>query len=102
MEVCEEMQKLRDWLDENNIDWEDMSEDFSKGSIDDFWICRTWFEIKDRKISVINGYGTYGGIRFLDGKNEGLLEIMGLDDDVIGHMTADDVIAAISERLEER
>ena len=24
MEVCEEMQKLRDWLDENGINWEDM------------------------------------------------------------------------------
>lgn len=43
-----------------------------------------------------------GGIRFLDGKNEGLLETMGLDDDVIGYMTADEVIAAISEKLEER
>lgn len=27
MEVCEEMQKLRDWLDENGINWEDNSED---------------------------------------------------------------------------
>lgn len=102
MEVCEEMQKLRDWLDENNIDWEDASEDYFKGSIDDFWICRTWFEIKGKKISVINGHGTWGGIRFLDGKNEGLLETMGLDDDVIGYMTADEVIAAISEKLEDK
>ena len=101
MEVCKEMQKLRDWLDKNNIDWEDASEDFSKDSIDDFWICRTWFEIKGKKFSVINGYGTWGGIRFLDEKNVGLLEIMGLDN-VIGYMTADDVIAALSERLEER
>jgi hypothetical protein len=101
MEVCKEMQKLRDWLDKNNIDWEDASEDFSKDSIDDFWICRTWFEIKGKKFSVINGYGTWGGIRLLDGKNVGLLEIMGLDD-VIGYMTADEVIAAISEKFEER
>lgn len=31
MEVCKEMQKLRDWLDENEICWEDVSEDFGKG-----------------------------------------------------------------------
>lgn len=30
MEVCEEMQKLRDWLDENGINWEDNSEDLRR------------------------------------------------------------------------
>ena len=27
MFVCKEMQKLRDWLDQHNIPWEDCSED---------------------------------------------------------------------------
>lgn len=103
MEVCEEMQKLRDWLDENNIDWEDASEDFVEDKEHSFWMCRTWFRINGKRISVINGYGSYGGADVFHGENKGLLEAMGLiGDDVIGYMTADEVIAAISEKLEER
>ena len=37
-----------------------------------------------------------GGVNVLGGENEGLLEAMGLiGDDVIGHMTAGEVIVAI-------
>lgn len=43
--VCNEMQKLRDILDKNNIPWEDVSD---KGHGDyPFWMCRTHFEYKD-------------------------------------------------------
>lgn len=75
-------------------------EDHSETSTDDKeynpWICRTWFDIKNKRISVINGYYTYGGISIIDGKNEGLLEVMGVThDDVIGHLTAAEVIAII-------
>ena len=96
MEVCEEMQKLRDWLDEKKIEWEDHSETSTYDKEFNPWICRTWFYINNKRISVINGYYTYGGISIIDGKNEGLLEVMGLiGNGVIGHMTAGDVIAAI-------
>lgn len=45
----------------------------------------------------------WGGADVFHGENKGLLEAMGLiGDDVIGYMTADEVIAAISEKLEER
>lgn len=52
MEVCEEMQKLRDWLDENGINWEDNSEDLRRHMLNDFapeyemWVVRTQFKIK--------------------------------------------------------
>jgi len=101
MEVCKEMQILRDWLDKNKIEWEDASEDTSEDFDEDkkysFWMCRTWFRINGKRISVVNGYGSYGGgVDFLGGENEGLLETMGLiGDDVIGHMTAGEVIIAI-------
>lgn len=96
MEICEEMQILRDWLDKNNIEWEDASEDFDEDKEYSFWMCRTWFRINGKRISVINGYGSYGGVNVLGGENEGLLEAMGLiGDDVIGHMTAGEVIVAI-------
>jgi hypothetical protein len=63
------------------------------------FICRTWLWIGERKISVINGFGTYGGIHTMYDdypNNHGLLEIMvdGMDD-VIGNLTSDDVIKII-------
>ena len=98
MEICENMKKLRSYLDEKKIKWIDQSEDMESASIDMF-ICRTWLWLGDRKISVVNGYGTYGGIHpmYNNGlKNRGLLEIQidGLND-VYGDLTADDVIRII-------
>ena len=64
MIIVEEMQKLRDWLDEHNIEWVDKSEEpvyleyFHRYS---FWMCRTHFDINGKHVSVINGYGSYGG-----------------------------------------
>lgn len=103
MEVCKEMQILRDWLDKNKIEWKDASEDFSSnilGKIDhEMWICRTHFKIKKHSISVINGYGTYGGYGIVSSDNQGLLETMGLwygDDSVKGYLTADEVINKVN------
>ena len=98
MEICENMQKLRSYLDETKIKWIDQSEDMESASIDIF-ICRTWLWLGDRKINPVNGYGTYGGIHpmYNNGlKNRGLLEIQidGLND-VYGDLTADHVIRII-------
>lgn len=102
MQVCKEMQKLRDWLDENKIPWEDVSEDFCRFNLNkiehEMWICRTHFNIKGHKVSVINGYGTYGGYGIISEENQGLLETMGLwygKDDVKGYLTAEEVINKI-------
>lgn len=98
MEICENMKKLRSYLDDNKIKWIDQSEGVSSKSIDIF-TCRTWLWLGDRKISVINGYGTYGGIHPMYDdypNNHGLLEMQidGLDG-VYGDMTADEVIRTI-------
>lgn len=99
MIVCEEMQKLRTWLDENKIPWEDVSEDICRFKLNktehEMWICRTHFNIKGHKVSVINGYGTYGGYGIISEENEGLLETMGLwngEESVKGYLTAEEVI----------
>lgn len=76
MIIVEEMQKLRDWLDEHDIEWVDKSEDYGHDKFS-FWMCRTHFDINDKHVSVINGFGSFGGASFFDGhNNEGLLEMM--------------------------
>ena len=47
-EICAEMQKLRNYLNENNIPWEDGSEDKPT-----FWMCRTRFDIGDRNMTPV-------------------------------------------------
>ena len=95
MEICEEMKKLRSYLDEKKNKWIDQSEHFDSVSFE-MIIWRTWLWIGDRKISVVNGFGTIGGIVGIDGENAGLLEIAidGLGG-VYGNLTADDVIIII-------
>lgn len=87
MEVCAEMKKLRDWLDVNNVGWFDKSDDFGAklsplpdGRDYNPWMCRTKITDTEGKevISVINGYGSYGGVQYLSGKNQGLLEAWGI------------------------
>lgn len=75
MIVCKEMQKLRDWLDENGIEWIDDSLDMPNIKLMNFWICRTHFELCGYEWSVINGCGTWGGFRTYAGYNMGLLEV---------------------------
>lgn len=95
MFVCEEMQKLRDWLDQNSIQWSDVSDDFSDGC----WICRTHFYIGVHKVSVINDNGTYGG--FICGKeqsNAGLLEVWAdRSGEPVGYLTAEDAIQLLKD-----
>ena len=99
MEVCREMKKLRKWLDDSNIPWEDKS-DLPKKVMPDYFIYRTHFEIDNVFVSVINGFGSYGGVNLLSGINEGLLELMsnGVNKgSPIGYLRAIEVIDIIKE-----
>ena len=98
MKICEEMSKLRQYLDDKGIEWVDAS------SNDSLWICRTHFELNGLRWSVVNGYGTYGGIRIFDENNQGLLELMTNsvnNGEPIGWLTADNVIGYIEELKEQ-
>lgn len=103
--LCEEMKKLRTYLDKHNIPWEDASTVKSDEEIErllslsipkayaDTSIYRTQFDYNGITYSVINGYGTYGGYRPSAQKNEGMLEVHALSsEDVSGGYTADEVI----------
>ena len=90
MTVCEEMQKLREYLDSKNIEYDDDSEEWITG-----WICRTHFNYKDNFWSVINGLGTYGGFCLDEKQNPGQLELMVNcvnDGEPVGYLKAEDVI----------
>lgn len=92
--MCEEMIKLRKWLDDKKIEWIDYS-DSTIMPPDEMMLLsevhRTRFTINGVEFSVINGYGTYGGSGVLDA-NEGLLEMKcGNEDDVRGWLTAKDI-----------
>jgi hypothetical protein len=83
---CEEMKKLRNYLDRKEIPWTDRS---------DTGICRTRFEIGKYEFSVIHGRSTYGGI-------DGLLELAIFDENHVivngdseGWLSAKDVICKI-------
>lgn len=106
MVVCEEMKKLRDWLDKNNIPWVDHSEDFGMTGKMSMFICRTHFNADNHKVSVINGFGTYGGFSDFECSNRGLLEVMSdlfNDGEPVGYLTADELIEMLQEKchLEE-
>lgn len=88
MKACEEMKKLRTWLDEKGIPWRDNSDNMTK-------ICRTRFEFGTINVSVIHGRSTYGGI-------DGLLELAMWDEnersiDPVGWLSAKDVICFIKK-----
>lgn len=100
MIVCEEMQKLRDILDNCMIQWWDCSEDMSSKNIA-IWICRTRFNFYDTEVSVINGMGTYGGYSTNEKDNKGLLEVWCKyinDGEVQGYMTADEIIRELADK----
>ena len=82
--VCEEMQKLRDGLDERKIPWKDLTDK------DGLWICRTHFRINGDRWSVVHGFGTYGGFSHFS-KDSKLLECMAGKMDPVGWLTASDV-----------
>ena len=93
--VCDEMKKLRKWLDENNIEWKDVSTDFPVNNI-----CRTHFWVNGYFFSVIHGFGSYGGKRYYaEGFTDmGLLECMIGNHEPEGWLTAEDVIEKIKEK----
>ena len=97
--ICDEMKKLREGLTARHIPWQDYSE---KGiSTCDFWMCRTWFEYKDCRWSVIHGYGSYGGIASFNNQDEQKLECMcslinGGEPE--GYLTADDIFKLMEEK----
>lgn len=98
VEVCEEMKKLRKWLDEQGIQWFDDSDDpeiIGKK----YQICRTKFEIGNYDFSVIHGFGTYGGKWYYDGEffDKDLLECRSGNHEPVGWLTAEDVIERIKE-----
>ena len=103
-EICEEMKKLRNLLDEKNIPWQDHSEDTTRNKDWPMWYCRTWFEYKGIKWSAVNGFATYGGWfganpGASEEENLGLLELYNGHDDPKGWLTAEEVMRFIERKL---
>lgn len=99
--MCEEMIKFRKLLDQNKIEWEDMSETWpsigtQKNVTINRTINRTHFYIDGVFVSVVNGFGTYG-------ENHGLLEmwIQDITEDPIGYLTASDCWEEIKKILKK-
>lgn len=83
-EPCEEMIKFRNALDELNIIWHDESDEL---------VCRTHINYGGyTKLSFVNGIGTYGGDRFMSGKNDGLIEFYNFTDEPTGYLYAEQCI----------
>lgn len=107
MQVVPEMKKIRDWLTEHGIVWEDAStedqypeEIRQKYGFPITYMCRTIFHINNHRVSVINGYGSYGGYDVLDdGENKGLLEMWckHFQNEPVGWLSADNVIEKLKE-----
>ena len=86
------MEKLREYLDFEKIEWRDDSDLISM-----WYMCRTKFEVNGNEFSVINGVGSYGGA-MIGGTNQGLLEMwINQKGEPIGYLNADDVIEAIKK-----
>lgn len=97
-EICPEMLKLRDMLDELNIDWDDDSDSLTPKTIG-CRIYRTHIYYKGDRYSVVYGYGTYGGWgRFPRTEDPQLLELMINREEPTGWHTAEDVIKIMKER----
>lgn len=95
--MVEEMIKFRKLLDDRGIKWEDKSDP----EIQLYRIDRTHFWYRNYHYSVINGYGTYGGILYPDDRgNCGLLEVMSNainDGEPEGWLTAEGVMKLVEE-----
>jgi len=95
--MVDEMLKLRELLTKNGIEWHDDSTppDYP------LQIDMTHFDYKGYAWSVINGFGSYGGIGiFRDKKNMGLLELMSAavnDGEPIGYLTAEQAMKLVLE-----
>lgn len=93
MTICDEMKHFRELLDEKKIAWHDASEDW-----ENIWICRT--HGIDKAFSCINGFGTYGGIQYIGGKNYGMLELK-IGDEIKGYLTAEEAVELIEGKCNE-
>lgn len=110
MQMCEEMSKLREWLDTKDIKWNDASTICDCATIEkmrilgidkqyaDITIYRTHFSYKGHEVSVINGYGTYGGYELFTDKNYGCLKMRIDGNEPLGWLSAENVIKKL-ERL---
>ncbi len=105
--ICQEMIKLRELLTEHDIEWFDNSTIVSDKTVNklvklghekrycDTTIYRTFFKFNGLEISVVNGYGTYGGYDPYTGDNSGLLEIWDGEHDIEGWLTAEQIISIL-------
>lgn len=80
-------------LMKKNIEWQDCST--YPIELYKHWMCRTHFDYNGQHISVVHGYGSYGGIGFFRDSDEQLLEIMIDDKDPIGFLAAADIFKLI-------
>lgn len=87
--VCNEMQMFRNYLNESNIHWSDVSD-----NLGEIWICRTHFNHDGNLVSVIHGYGTYGGFNHWE-TDKGLLEVMIGSNVPVGNLTAEEAVKYI-------
>lgn len=85
--MCEEMINFRNQLDQKGIKWIDKSDENEH-----FVMHRTHFDYDGKLISVINGYGSYGGFSFFSEKNLGLLEVMVGENEPVGWLTCEEAI----------
>lgn len=95
--MVEEMLRFRAMLTEQGIEWHDSSTPPEYP----IQIDRTHFDYKGYAWSVINGFGTYGGIGiFRDKKNMGLLELMSNavnGGEPVGFLTAEQAMKLVLE-----
>ena len=90
--MCKEMKKLRKYLTDNGIYWWD---DTSISSL--HWMVRTKFEFSGKEFCVLNGVGSFGGCTTHDSKNLGKLELIIDDEEPVGYLTAQEVIARMGK-----
>lgn len=88
--MTHELEILKSMLDQEHIDWHDASD-----PPDLVQINRLHFKHRGEWWSVINGFGTYGGIDSLTEKNQGLLELLSYavnGGEPVGWLTAEEVM----------
>ena len=111
MKMCEEMVRLREALTKMSVKWTDHSDIVTDEMLEekkkiypnissvflDTTMYRTWFEYRGYEISVIYGYGSWGGPNGF-GTDPRLLEArFGMNEEPIGWLTADKVLAKLEE-----